>query len=95
MRVYFTQHAKQRMSLRVISEDEVKMVLLNGRFEREEENKYIVTYMHYRLIVRYNKDMIVVITAMYNNKFTNKVKKYAKKHGISRRKAIKILKKTA
>lgn len=94
MKLFYTYHARERMNLRVISEEEIIEALENGDVREQEEDKYEVEYGRVRIAFNYDfeEKVVTVITVIPSRAFSKEVKKYARKNKVSHRIATKILK---
>lgn len=91
----YSLHAKQRMHLRVISEEEVRNALECGTVtEVQEDGRIVIHHDRVRVVFSLNEaqDQITVITVIHTKAFQKEVNRLAKKANISARQAAKQLK---
>jgi mRNA-degrading endonuclease RelE of RelBE toxin-antitoxin system len=94
MKLFYTVHARERMSFRIISEQEVVEAMEKGNFEHQEDDKYQVVYGRVRVVfaVNHEEETVTVVTAIHSKSFTKEIRRYVKKNKVSHTKATKHLK---
>ena len=94
VRLFYTVHAKERMSLRVIDEQEIINALENGEIVEVGNGKYEVTHEYVRIVFAYNPDnvLVTVITVVAEKEFQKEIRRYARRNRISCRQATRALK---
>ena len=83
-----TQHAKQRMSQRIITLQDIYNCVKSGASEPQKDGKTKYTYNNIYVILSSNKS---VITACFTKFYTKQLERHAKQQNIGYYAAIKQL----
>jgi Domain of unknown function (DUF4258) len=94
MKLFYSVHARERMSLRVISEQEVVEALEKGSFKKQSNGSYMVVYGKVSIVfvVNHEEGTVTVVTVMHEKSFQKTVRRYVRKNNTSYREATKQLK---
>lgn len=92
MNIIISHHARLRMKQRCITLKDITNTITYGNMEPSEENKAKYSLDPFVIVtVKHENDTLLIVTVHYTSVFNHQARKLCRKHKISTKKAIKII----